>query len=233
VSLGVGVGHACAVQANGELSCWGSDVSGQLGNGSSTGSRNTPGTAIFGSSNPALTVFGGLSHTCALTTNGMFCWGSDAVGQLGNGNATTGDQHAPVALTTPDYTDFIPPFTWSYTNSTFHRGRILDVGEDHACTVVPAGSFVNVAASLPDAGASPSRVGTTGIACWGRNNRGQLGLGTTLNQPRPRFVTGFSGAPTAVATGKEHTCALRADGLVFCWGSNAMGQLGVPLTTAE
>lgn len=235
VSVGVGVFHVCASDAGGALRCWGNNNNGQVGNGSTSSTPVTaPATVGFGS-NAVLGVLGGLSHTCALSAEGLHCWGADGQGQLGNGTTLTADQTAPSLALLPPFVDSvqIAPFTFANveTASTFQRGRILDVGLNHSCMVVPAGSFVNVAGSATSDGPSASRVGTTGVACWGQNSFGQLGTGTNTTQTRPRFVTGLPAGPKAVATGANHSCALFANGTVRCWGANTYGQLGDGTTT--
>jgi alpha-tubulin suppressor-like RCC1 family protein len=68
----------------------------------------------------------------------------------------------------------------------------------------------------------------TGVLCWGGNYRGQLGVGSVSWRPSdapmpvalPRDV-----AVVKLVGGLQHTCALLADGRVFCWGSNHVGQL--------
>lgn len=64
--------------------------------------------------------------------------------------------------------------------------------------------------------------------CWGRNDKGQLGDGTTTDHTSPVAIKD-SGFPrfTAVTGGKQHACALGKDGTVWCWGLNDLGQLGV------
>ena len=64
------------------------------------------------------------------------------------------------------------------------------------------------------------------VACWGYNISGQLGngnTGTDSNVPVP--VSNLNDA-TAVTAGGYHTCALKADQTVACWGENLNGQLG-------
>ncbi len=65
---------------------------------------------------------------------------------------------------------------------------------------------------------------TRQVACWGQNNKGQLGVGTFVDSASPLFVPGMVGV-TAVTASFEHSCAIKA-GAVYCWGSNSDGQLG-------
>jgi alpha-tubulin suppressor-like RCC1 family protein len=64
------------------------------------------------------------------------------------------------------------------------------------------------------------------VHCWGANAAGQLGTGDTSPRLVPTPVQGLPGTATDVSLGGAHTCALLADGRVFCWGENLLGQLG-------
>jgi alpha-tubulin suppressor-like RCC1 family protein len=65
------------------------------------------------------------------------------------------------------------------------------------------------------------------LVCWGANDAGQLGNGTTAASPTttPTPVAGLAGV-ASVAAGGAHTCARLVDGTVSCWGADTSGQLG-------
>ena len=60
------------------------------------------------------------------------------------------------------------------------------------------------------------------VWCWGYNNVGQLGNGTTINASRPVQVSGLTGA-TQVAAAETQACAVKSDGRVWCWGGARLG----------
>jgi alpha-tubulin suppressor-like RCC1 family protein len=69
------------------------------------------------------------------------------------------------------------------------------------------------------------------VRCWGYNNRGQLGDGSTASRAAPVTVSGIRNAAAVAASPndedeKDHACALLRDGTVRCWGRNGDGQLG-------
>jgi alpha-tubulin suppressor-like RCC1 family protein len=64
------------------------------------------------------------------------------------------------------------------------------------------------------------------VACWGYNNFGQLGNGSTTDSTSPVNVVGLSRYSIAVAAGQLHSCAVSSSGGVSCWGRNVLGELG-------
>jgi len=94
-----GRSHTCAMgrtssgSSTGDVYCWGSNGSGQLGDGTVT-KRTNPVLVTGGFS--FLSVSAGGNHTCGVTAEGVYCWGSNSAGQLGNGG--TGDSNVPVKV---------------------------------------------------------------------------------------------------------------------------------------
>jgi alpha-tubulin suppressor-like RCC1 family protein len=75
------------------------------------------------------------------------------------------------------------------------------------------------------AGHTCARLSDGSVRCWGANDRGQLGDGSTQDRKTPVRVTPL-GEIKQIATGGAHTCALLAGDQVACWGANGAGQLG-------
>jgi len=65
-----------------------------------------------------------------------------------------------------------------------------------------------------------------GVECWGQNDAGQLGDGTTTNRIGPAPVLGLDSGVAAVSASGNSACALMVAGSVRCWGSNYNGQVG-------
>jgi alpha-tubulin suppressor-like RCC1 family protein len=70
--------------------------------------------------------------------------------------------------------------------------------------------------------------------CWGDNDKGQLGDGTTLAKTTPTRINFPANVKIATVSAADlHTCAIDTDGGVWCWGDNGVGQLGVALSDSK
>lgn len=89
------------------------------------------------------------------------------------------------------------------------------------------GRFVDM---ISTGGNSTCAVAMGALYCWGYNNYGQLGIGSTSNRTTPTLVPGMDKDVTSVSVGESHACAIKNGGL-YCWGYNKYGQLGNGTTT--
>ncbi len=234
--VAAGGAHTCALTTSGDVWCWGYNDYGQVGNGSTIG-VSAP-VRLFSLSG-MLSLTAGTHHTCAVTGgNSVVCWGRNDYGQLGDG--TTGQKSLPA------FVSGIPTASLLVVAGG-HHNCALTVNDEAWCwgynvsgqlgdgTSINRTSAVEVS-SLGGAGIlglsgggrhTCARLAGTDVWCWGENGSGQLGDGATGDRPNPAPL---QFAPTGfrfLGVGGEHSCAGKHDGTVWCWGSNARGQLGV------
>ena len=238
VAVAAGTSHACALLSDATVRCWGSNVSGQLGDGTRT-PRGTPVTvkALTG----VRSIVAGGVHTCARMANGTVrCWGDNSLRQLGDG--TTTSRATPVTVRSLAHVTAISA-GWSHTCARISDGTVRcwgsnrtgELGDGTTLTrsspVAVKGLTAVRSIAVGGAHACALRADET-VRCWGRNMLGGLGDGTTVDRRTPVAVTGLSGV-AAIYTGDFHSCARLAGGAVRCWGGNFAGQLGDYTTTDQ
>ena len=241
-----GGSHSLGVGSDGHTYAWGSNSSGQLGDG--TGSDSTLPTRVALPAGVTLTTVGaGFSHSLGLTGAGAaYAWGRNADGRLGDG--TTADRATPVKVAVPvgvTLTALVAGGVFSlalaadgsaYTWGDNTAGELGDGTTAKSATPVkvtaPAGgTFTRVAAGYEHCLALGSDGNTY---AWGYNSNGQLGNGTasTAANPVPVKVAAPAGVTFSdIAGGGEHSLALGSDGGTYAWGYNYYGQLGDGTTT--
>ncbi|MBU1239470.1 hypothetical protein KKF84_05735 [Myxococcota bacterium] len=238
VQVSVGNQFACGIRESGTLWCWGSNYNYQLGLGV-TGNQSTP--QQVGTGTDWVSVTAGAMHACAMKTSGIaYCWGENSSGQLGVGSNQ--DQHTPSPVLAVNYyrslsAGFyhtcavqIDGTLWCWGQNSYSQvgqsDMILEyedpeqVGSGNNWATVHAGAYHTCA-----------RTDTDILYCWGRNDDGQMGIGySSAEQQDPVQIQGALDW-AQVAPSVDHSCGLRGDGTLWCWGEGIRGQLGQGSTT--
>ena len=222
--------HTCALLSSGRVKCWGSNYSGQLGDGTNDNSL-TPVDVEGLSGVSSITV--GTFTACAITSGGgVKCWGRIGM------NGTDVDTNYPVDIT---------GYTFAVSSISLGRGFVcglLSSGGvkcrgDNSTGQLGDGTknlsntpvdVVGLTSGVSSVSSGYSHVcallSSGGVKCWGDNYLGQLGNGTNINSLTPVEVSGLSSGVTAISVGFNYTCALLSSGKVKCWGRNRQGELG-------
>ena len=246
VTVRSGGAHTCGLTSAGQAYCWGTNMYGQIGNGT-TVSPFFP-TAV---SQPAGVTFTEIHaadrYTCALDTGGQaYCWGYGGDGAIGN-NSLIGPK-VPTAVQQPAGVTFVAIDAQStHTCGLTSGGQAYcwgrnDFGQlgDGTTTLSPKKTPVAVShpagvtfASISANGAfTCARTSAGQEYCWGANNRGQLGNGTTTASNTPVAVSQPAGVTfSQLSTGSAFACAIDGIGQTWCWGHNLYGMLGNGTTT--
>ena len=196
-------------------------------------------------------ITAGTQHTCAILDNGsVSCWGAGNFGQLGGGTDTPdlvrrtptqtsslGTDRTAVAISAGRYhtcallddgsvscwgRNFFGQLGDGTTTDRNTPTQISSLGTDRTAVAISAGER-HTCAILDDGS----------VSCWGSNNGGRLGDGTTTDHSTPTQTStlGTDRTAIAIAAGGDHTCAILDDGSVSCWGNNSQGRLGDGTTT--
>lgn len=239
-AVAAGRAHTCAIVDQG-LKCWGANQQGQLGTGDTQ--PHTSPVDVFPAQSGITFVTAGSNHTCAIKTGTAYCWGDNSSGQLGNGSSggqspsptavsglagviavAAGEEHSCALLDTAKVA------CWG-GNGAGQLGDGTAMNSPSPVTVrivVPSIPPVIDLAGIEaiDAGSHHAcAIGAGRAYCWGSNELGQVGDGTTVDAHYATRVLGFDSGVTAIVAGSVHTCAVR-NGIDQCWGSDLGGQVG-------
>ena len=195
--------------ASGKVYCWGWNNNGQLGQGNTTDS-SVPVEVKGALLGKTVTAIGGSGNTsCAIAEGKIYCWGSNSSGTVGV-NTTTSYYTTPQLVVAGNTSTTLPS---SYT----------------ATKLSTSGSRSYLMCAIADGKAY----------CWGPNEVGQVGDGTTTTPRRlptkvldtgvlsSKTITSISqdGYKDSASGGYPHVCVV-ASGSLYCWGENNSGQLG-------
>ena len=247
LSVSAGFTHSCAVRADHSLWCWGNGDDGRLGM-DSTVPRSRP--FMVGVELEWEAVEVGDRHSCAQRLDGtLWCWGFNRTGQLGVESDNQLIPHQVDSRT--DWTSFslgashscaIDAENLLYCWGTNQEGRLgLELNDGNKS--FPGAMAFSKEVSQIDAGENEGCLVTTEgeLYCWGNNRYGQLGVGDRNDRAAPTrvgsisdwvyVVSNLGGDGGAVSTSSGHTCAIRADGRLYCWGLDRSGRLGLGNTS--
>ena len=221
VAIAAGCDHSLAVKNDGTVWAWGSNDSGQLGDGTTT-TRSMP-VRVRGLSD-VVAIAAGCDHSLAVKNDGtVWAWGSNESGQLGDGTTTT--RSMPVRIrglsdvkaiasrlvqslvVKSDGTVWAWGWGWIGEGST--TGQISTPIQFSGLTeIISIGRGSSHIVALKDDGT---------VWTWGNNNKCQLGDGSRADSLAPVHVRGLSGV-VAIAAARDYTVALKDDGTLWAWG---------------
>ena len=217
---------------------WGYNDGGVLGNGTTGGISSVP-VAVSGLSSGVTAIAGGYGQSLAIRNGGIYAWGWNGYGQLGDG--TFNNSSVPVAVSglSSGVTAIAgggghslaiqngSAYAWGY-NGDGELGNGT-TGGISSVPVAVSGLSSGVTAIAGGGGHSVA-IQNGGVCAWGFNEYGQLGNGTTNNSSAPSAVSGLSSGVTVIAAGDYHSLAIQNGG-AYAWGYNCFGQLGNGTTT--
>jgi len=242
IDVSAGYEHTCALLVDGTVKCWGHNHFGQLGNGTNVYNSDTP-IVVPGLYN-AIDISAGSLYTCALLENGTIkCWGQNLHGQLGDGTTVDRLNHVTVA----GISDAINIETGSghtcaiLANRTAkcwgrnYYGQLGNGAELYSedpvlipATVYGLSEVLGIDLSTHQHTCALIQGGVA--SCWGRNNHGQLGNGSTVDSSIPIGVVDLVGS-VDISAEAYRSCAMLGDGSGKCWGSGYLGNNTVGSST--
>ncbi|XP_058186611.1 ultraviolet-B receptor UVR8 isoform X3 [Rhododendron vialii] len=198
--------------------------------------------AVSGPIRRVLFISAGASHSVALLSGNVVCsWGRGEDGQLGHGDAE--DRLLPTQLSALDDheitsvtcgADHTTAFSESrmqvYSWGWGDFGRLGHGNSSDLFTPQPIKALQGLQIRQIACGDSHCLAVTMEgeVQSWGRNQNGQLGLGTTEDSLVPQRIDAFQGISVKmVAAGAEHTAAVTDDGELYGWGWGRYGNLGL------
>ena len=230
--VATGNATACALLRSGNVKCWGiNDASsyGTLGDG--LGLDSTVPVNVFGITNAKKIVMGN-HYGCALLSDASVkCWGEAVVPNLYLSffpemiaglsdvvDLSAGEFHVCAVNSSGKL------FCWGLLNSFGEQGS----GDTKS--TAPAYQVINVA-GVSDATQVASGLDFTcflktdrTVKCFGNNQYGQLGNGSTISSLSPVAVSGLQNV-VRISAGAEHVCAILQDQTNYCWGKNDKKQI--------
>lgn len=231
-AVSAGRGTTCSVSTAGAVRCWGLNTSGQVGDGTRRQRTRPVPVDTLASGVKGISV--GHAHVCAVTASGAVrCWGNGSSGQLGDGRMTI--RNRPVQVVGLDSGVTAVSAGTKHTCAVTDAGAVLCWGENGSGQLgdgttedrsrpVPVKRLRSGVVAVTAGGHHTCALTEAGgVLCWGDSKHGQLGNGQRADSRTPTEVSKLGSRVVAVSAGTSHSCAVDADGRVWCWGGNSPG----------
>ena len=251
-TIAAGTYNGCAILEDQSMVCWGDNEYGQLGDGTTTGSAVPIYVNVAANETPVEVTVGQVTACALMESGNIYCWGSGYYGKMGNGESWNDDY-----VNTEMRQVLLPEG---------QGGQTVSISGGHICTILDNGDVycwgrgnqgqlgyggtsnrniptkVNLPGQRSAIAISTGAFMTCAITrdgmgyCWGENDEGQLGNGTTnsrrMTPAEVLFPSGYT--PVSISAGDDFACALMDNRKVMCWGENNDGRLGQgPLGTDD
>ena len=253
IEVSAGWNHTCARRDDGTSTCWGLGTDGQLGANNYANSANPVNVSLTNGTlrnfNVKRRISAGYKHTCAVRSSDggkVFCWGDASDGRLGI-NSSSGDKKRGLQVkgvgNSGNLTNIAQvtaggkhTCALAKDNKVFcwgegDKGR-LGQGSDYDNSLVPVeipgGQFYGKPLQI-SAGSAHTCVVIDDqgqVNCWGDSNKNQIGVNASYTgNPQRVGGSGFTNN-IQVSGGDAHSCSVKTDGSVWCWGGKNWGKLG-------
>ncbi len=255
LAVSAGRAHTCGISVDSLVYCWGEGLNGKLGTGENSSLK--PAAALAEGAFKFIDVSAGDESTCGVIREHVaFCWGSNSGGRLGNGDALEQSRFIPTVVNNPLFTSIDvgrtacglannrAAYCWG-SDVDLQLGLLISQPHDTCRDNNPNGCSRTPipVTQRPGAPTTYRRIAVGGhhvcglsqtpdsllAFCWGLGPSGALGDSSVTASDTAVPVSGGLKFLVLVAGG-DHSCGIATSGSTYCWGANAIGQLGHGLT---
>jgi alpha-tubulin suppressor-like RCC1 family protein len=227
--------HTAAIKTDGTLWCYGRNISGLLGDNTTTLRSSPVQTVAFGTNWKQVAC--GTYHTAAIKTDGtLWLWGVNGYGELGNNTITNRSSPLQTVAGGSNWKEVacgnyhtaaikVDGTLWTWGYNPF--GQLGDNTVTNRSSPVQTTAFGTNWSKVACGYGNTSAIKTDGtLWSWGINDNGQLGDNTGTNRSSPVQTVAGGTNWKQISCRFRHTAAIKTDGTLWSWGNNSGGKLG-------